>query len=247
MVLYELRNINGNFMTHFFGIIFPNMMSLILSKTVVGQMPDAVRQNVAVSIMISMAVVIPMSIMFIGYGALYSLEVEKEVPLRMRLFGFPEKSLLLAKLIAHLIFMTIALLIYAVFQSLTMDIPKPALSSVICLVLSLYLIGGILLVMVHSIVNIFRKFSITFGITMCAYFTSMLLTGMMGVSTAQLPKTLQKVAAVLPMTYVSNDFAGFWQGGSYHFMPFIQSLIFLSAVSGILMLCAQRQNGRKTS
>lgn len=244
MVLYELRNINGNFMPHFFGIVFPNMMSLIFSKTLVNQVPEAMQQNVVISVMVSMSLVIPMSIMFIGYGAVYALEVENEVPLRMRLFGFHEKSLMTAKIIAHLIFLTIAFIIYAIFQTLILDIPKPAVSTLFCLLASLYLIGVILLVVAHSIANIFRKFSITFGITMCVYFTLMILTGMMGISTEQLPKMLQKIAATLPMTYISNDFADFWQGGSYNFMPFIQSFIFLGAVSGILMMYAQYRNKR---
>ena len=244
MVLYELRNINGNLMPHFFGIVFPNMMTMIFSRTIGSQVPAAVRQNAMVSIMLSMMLVIPMSIMFIGYGALYTQEVENEVPLRMHLFGFHEKSLLTAKIIAHLIFMTIAFVIYAIFQTFTMDIPKPVFSSVICLMISLYLIGVILLVIAHSIANIFRKFGITFGITMFVYFVLMMLTGMMGISTEQLPKALQKIALTLPMTYISNDFAGFWEGGSYNFMPFIQSFIFLGAVAGILMMYAQYRDRR---
>lgn len=244
MVLYELRNINGNFMTHFFGIVFPNMMTMIFSRTIGAQVPEAARDNVIVSIMLSMSLVIPMSIMFIGYGALYSQEVEREVPLRMRLFGFHERSLLMAKIIAHMIFMTIAFAIYAVFQVFTMDIPKPAVSSVICLLVSLYLIGIILLVIAHSLANIFRKFGVTFGITMAVYFTLMMLTGMMGISTEQLPQALQKAAATLPMTYVSNDFADFWTGGSYNFMPFIQSFIFFGAVSGILLMYTQYRDRR---
>lgn len=245
MVLYEIRNINGNFMTHFFGIVFPNMMSLIFSKTIGAQVPEAMRQNVNTSIMLSMALVIPMSIMFIGYGAVYSIEVENDVPLRMRLFGFQEKSLMTAKIIAYLIFMTIAFIIYGVFQLLTMDIPKPALSSITCLMVSLYLIGVLLLVISHSIANICQKFSITFGIVMSVYFMLMILTGMMGISTEQLPKMLQKAAATLPMTYISNDFADFWQGGTYNFMPLIQSFIFLGAVSGILMMYAEYRNRRR--
>lgn len=244
MVLYELRNINGNLMPHFFGFVFPNLMSLIFIRIVTAQVPEPMRQTAAVSVMISMALVIPMSIMFIGYGALYAQEVENEVPLRMRLFGFPEKSLLTAKIIAHLIFMTIGFILYAAFQTITADLPKPTLSSLICLLISLYLIGVIFLVIAHAIANIFRKFSITFGVTMLVYFMLMMLTGMMGISTDQLPRPLQKIAAVFPMTYVSNDFADFWQGGSYNFMPFIQSLIFLAAFSGILMMYAQYRDRR---
>ena len=52
-------------------------------------------------------------------------------------------------------------------------------------------------------------------------------------------KALQKVAATLPMTYISNDFADFWTGGSYNFMPFIQSFIFFGAVTGILLMYAR--------
>lgn len=244
MVLYELRNINGNFMTHFFGIVFPNMMTLIFSKTIGGQVPEVARDKVIVSIMLSMSLIIPMSIMFIGYGALYSQEVEHGVPLRMRLFGFHERSLLAAKIIAHMILMTVTFVIYAVFQTIIMDIPKPAVSSVICLLISLYLIGIILLVIAHSIADIFRKFGITFGITMAVYFTLMVLTGMMGISANQLPKALQKVADTLPMTYVSNDFADFWTGGSYNFMPLIQSFLFFGAVAGILLMYAQYRNRR---
>ncbi|GFI18359.1 hypothetical protein IMSAGC009_03535 [Lachnospiraceae bacterium] len=238
MVLYELRNINGNFMPHFFGIIFPNLMCVLLSKTVGSQVPDQMRQEVVTSIMLTMTLVIPMAIMLIGYGALYAQEVERGIPLRMRLFGVGEKYEVTAKIAAHLVFLTIAFAIYAVFQVLFMDIQRPAASSLLCLAVSLYLIGIIFLIIAHALANIFRKFSLTFGVTMFLYFGMMILTGMMGMRTDQLPEFLQKVAAALPMTYVSNDFIGFWQGGKYNFMPFIQSFIFMGAAAGILLMCS---------
>ena len=244
MIRYELRNINGNFMPHFFGIVFPNMMSMIFTTAIGKQVPDAVRPETMVSIIICMALIMPMSIMFLGYGALYSQEVENEIPLRMHLYGYCEKSLSMAKVIAHLIFLSIAFIIYGIFQEIMLDIPKPAFSSLLCLLLSLYLIGVMFLLMVHSLANIFRKFSVTFGVSMFIYFLLMMLTGMMGISTDQLPKALQGVAKVFPMTYISNDFADFWQGGSYNFMPYIQSCIFLGAVTGILAMYAQYRNRR---
>ena len=242
MIRYELRNINGNFMTHFFGIVFPNIMSLLFATVAGKQMPEAMRQQVTVSIVITIAMIMPMSIMFLGYGALYSQEVENGIPLRMHLYGFCEKSLIMAKIIAHLIILTIAFIIYGVFQAFTLEIPKPVFSSLLCLMCSLYLMGAMFLVIVHSMANIFRKFSVTFGISMVIYFLLMMLTGMMGLSTDQLPKALQRVAKVFPMTYISNDFAGFWQGGSYNFMPYIRSWIFLAAVTGILVMYAQYKN-----
>lgn len=238
MVLYELRNINGNLMTHFFGIVFPNLMSLMFAKAIGGQVPAEQRQEVIVSIMISMSMVMPLSVMFLGYGAVYSQEVEREIPLRMHLFGFREKSLIAAKIIAHVIFLTIAFGIYAVVQMLALDIPRPAFTSLLCLLLSLYLIGAIFMVIIHSLANICRKFSITYGVSMAIYFLVMIVTGMMGLRTEQLPEALQKVSRALPMTYISNDFGSFWQGGSYNFMPFIQSFIFLGAVAGILCMAA---------
>lgn len=244
MVLYELRNINGNFMTHFFGIVFPNIMCLLLAKTVGSQVPEEVRQEVITSITLSMSLVMPMSIMLLGYGALYSQEVERGIPLRMRLFGYSEKSEITAKLIAHLIFLTIAFVIFGLFQIIIMDIPKPAFSSFLCLVLSLYLLGIIFLVIAHAFAQIFKKFSITFGLSMFLYFMIMMITGMMGIETEQLPEVLKKIAGMFPMTYVSNDFASFWQGGSYNFMPYIQSLLFLGAISGILLLYSMHKNRR---
>ena len=71
MVLYELRNLNGNLMPHFFGIIFPNLMCMLLPRAVASGLPADIQQKVTDSIMLSMAIVIPMSIMFLGYGAVY--------------------------------------------------------------------------------------------------------------------------------------------------------------------------------
>jgi len=236
LICYELRNINGNFMVHFFGIIFPILMSVILSKAVGEQVPKEVRREAVTTIMLTMTLVMPMSIMLIGYGALYSQEVERGIPMRMHLFGFSEKSVMMAKIIAHLIFLTISYVVFGVFQILFMDIQKPAFSSFLCLLISLYLMGILFLIIAHSISNIFKKFGITFGMVMFLYFVFMILCGMMGLRMEQLPEIMQKIAKTLPMSYISYDFIEFWQGGSYNFMPFIQSFIFFGAVSGILLL-----------
>ena len=246
MIRYELRNINGNFMTHFFGIVFPNIMSLIFTTTISRQAPEAMRPEVTVSVVICMALIMPMSIMFLGYGAIYSQEVEHDIPLRMHLYGYCEGSLIAAKVIAHLLFLTIAFVIYGIFQTIILDVPKPAFSSLLCLLLSLYLVGVMFLLIVHSMANLFRKFSVTFGISMVIYFLLMMVTGMMGISVDQMPRALQTVAKVFPMTYISNDFADFWQGGSYNFMPYIQSCIFMGAFTGILAMYVQYRNRRRS-
>ena len=44
MVLYELRNLNGNLMPHFFGIIFPNLMCMLLPRAVASGLPEFERR-----------------------------------------------------------------------------------------------------------------------------------------------------------------------------------------------------------
>ena len=235
LILYELRNINGNFYVHFFGMIFPVLMSVIFSKVYGNQVQEAIRQEVATSIAISMSMMCPMSIVLIGYAANYSQEVEKGVPLRMRLFGYQEKSMILAKMIAQLIFLTIALVVYGVCEMLLIDVIRPAISSLICLVGCLYL------------AELLKKFGPTYAVSMGLYFLFMILCGMMGISTSQLPKALQIVSKTLPMSYIGNDFVDFWQGGNYNFVPLIQSFLFLGAVSGILLIFSVYKNKRVVS
>lgn len=246
MIRYEIRNLNGNLMTHFFAFVFPNFFSLILVKAIGSDVPGEYLQQFKTEIMLSVSLVIPLSVMFLGYGALYSNEVEREIPLRMRLFGYQEKSLITAKLAAHLILMTIAVLAYGIFWTVVIGIAKPAVSSFLILLLCLYLVGAVFLVVSHALANIFRKFSITFGVEMFFYFLIMIVCGMMGVRTSQLPDALQKVAALFPMSYICNDFASFWQGGQYNFMPLIQSFLFVGAMAGILLLYALYKSRRAT-
>lgn len=236
LLIYEIRNINSNFMVHFFGVIFPCFLSVIMTKAIGDSVPEAMYEEVVTSIMLSMIMIVPMAICLIGYGCMYAGEVEKGIPLRMRLFGYDEKTLIGAKLIVHLLFMTVALVIYALFQIVFMDIQSPKPMALIWLLLFLYLIAACLLVMAHAIANLIRRFNIAFGILLGIYFFFMIIGGMMGIQTSQLPKWLQAIAKALPMTYICNDYIDFWQGRSFPFMSFIQALIFFAAFSGVLLI-----------
>lgn len=244
LILYEIRNICGTPLIQFFGIVFPILMSLILTKAILSEVPEAMRQTANTSVVISMSLISPMSILLIGYAANYSQEIEKEVPLRMSLFGYGEKTLILAKAIAQLVFFTISLIIYGVAEVILIDIQMPVFSSLICLIGCLYLIAVILFILAHSIAGILKKFGSTYAITMTLYFLIMIVCGMMGIRTQQLPKALRIMAEMLPMTYISNDFVDFWQGGSYNFVPLLQSFLFLGAVSGILLIVSIYKNKR---
>ncbi|MCH5269439.1 MAG: ABC transporter permease [Lachnospiraceae bacterium] len=236
LLIYELKNMNGNFMVHFFGVIFPCFMSAVMTKAIGDSVPESMYGEVVTSIMLSMIMIIPMAICLIGYGCVYAGEVEKGIPLRMHLFGYDEKTLIGAKLIVHLLFMTAALIIYALFQMVFMDIQSPKPTALVCLLLFLYLIAACLLVLAHAIANLIRRFNIAYGILLGSYFFFMIISGMVGIQTSQLPKWLQVIAKALPMTYICNDYIDFWQGRSFPLMSFIQALIFFAALSGVLLI-----------
>lgn len=167
-----------------------------------------------------------------------------DIPLRMGLFGFSERFMMRAKIIAQVIVLTAALAIYTLVSYTALDLEIPSFSGAATLVICLYLMGVIFFILAHGLANIFRKFGPTYALAMILYFGIMVLCGMMGIQTDQLPGFLQKIAALLPMSYVSSDFIDLWQGGSYNFMPLIQSFLFMGAISGILLLYANYKNRR---
>lgn len=244
LVIYELRNVSGNWYVMFFGIVFPILLSVILSGTVTGQLSGEIKKEVVTTIVLTMSLVMPMSIMLLGYAALYANEVEKGIPLRLRLFGYEEKTVMTAKLIAHLMFLTIAFIIFAVAEPLFLDILMPKGGALFGLVICLYVLGIIFLIIAHAIANLCGRFGPTYAVTMILYFLIMILCGMMGARTEQLPKLLQKVAWMLPMTYISSDFIDLWKGESYNFMPMIQSYLFFAALAGILLMVSLHKNRR---
>lgn len=86
-------------------------------------------------------------------------------------------------------------------------------------VITLYALAAIFFVMSHAISTLVKRFGPAYAITMSMYFIFMILCGMMGIQTEMFPKAIKKIADMLPMTYVSRDFSGFWLGGSYNFAP----------------------------
>lgn len=236
LVGYELRNAAGNWFSVFFGVAFPILMSLLISKAFAGDMPVEAVPAFETGVFISMSLIVPMATLLVGYAANYSQELEKEIPLRLRLFGCSEGALLGAKMIANLIFMTAALAVYTIADMLLLDIETPAAGSVLLLAASIYLLAVILFMLAHGAAALFGKFGPTYAVTMTLYFGFMIICGLMGVPVNRLPGGVQALAGVLPMTYIGNDFAGFWQGGAYDPGPLILSFAVLGAVSFAVLL-----------
>ncbi len=244
LILYEIRNVMGNPFITIFGVVFPVVMSFIITRGLASQVPENMVKQANTDVFISMSLVMPMAIIFLGYAATYSQEIENEIPIRMRLFGISEKSLIIAKIIAQNIVMTISFIIYSIFGFIVLDIQVPRVSSALILILCLYLLGMIFFILSHGISNIFKKFGPTYSVAMVLYFGIMILCGMMGISTDNLPKALKAVAYTLPITYVSSDFIDFWQKGSYNFVPLIQSFIFIGAISCIILILSLYRDRR---
>lgn len=243
LVMYEIRNILGNPFIPFFGMAFPLIMLFVIAKAAAQETPESMISQVNTAVFISISMIIPMAVLLIGYAANYSLELEKGIPMRMKLFGFEENTILAAKIVAQLLVVTVGLVIYTAVSYALLDMDIPKIWPAVCLVLCLYILSLIFIVFSHGVANLMRKFGPTYAVTMGLYFGIMILCGMMGIKTDQLPGILRKIAYMLPMTYIGNDFITFWQGGSYNFAPLIQAFLLLGAVSGIILLLSRRKRG----
>ena len=244
LVKYEFRNLVGNIFAVIFGVVFPIFMTIFLGSIIGGKVPEEARTKVMTSIFISNSMMIPLATVFIGYAATFSQELEKNIPIRFRLFGYREGALVASKIIAYLIFMTIALIIYTIASFIGIDIQVPSLSSALILIGSLYLLAIIFFILAHGISLIIKKFGPTYAITMILYFAIMILSGMFGVQAKDFPRPLMKVAYLFPTTYVAGDFIDFWQKGSYNFMPYIQSLVLFLALALIILIIAINKDSR---
>lgn len=247
LIAYELRNLTGNPFIPFFGIVFPILMLFIITNSIQGDVPASMIPMANTSVFITISLIIPMAVVLLGHAANYSQELEKEIPMRMQLFGFPDRSIMAAKVIAQILSLTIGLVIYTIPSFFLLKLEVPKLSSALILLFCLYLLGVLFFGFAHGISGIFQKFGPTYAVTMFFHFGSMILCGMMGTRTDQLPKFLRHIAHMLPMSYISSDFIDFWQDGSYNFGPLIQSYLFFAAICGILLLYAGHKNKRTTA
>ncbi|MFA9376543.1 MAG: ABC transporter permease [Lachnotalea sp.] len=236
MIQYELRNVAGNPFVHIFGVGFPILLSIIITKAALSEMLDnSYMSEVVTSIFLGIGSIIPLATILMGYSSTCSQDIEKDIPLRMQLFGFSEKYTIINRLLAEFIYMSFAFLIYFVVGWNTIKIVTPVAFGAIIYFVCLYIFGAILFLLAHAIANLVKKFGLTYMITMLIYFGMMILSGMMGITVDKLPKSLQVISNLLPSTYLNKDFYTVWIGKTYNFVPMIQSYIFFFAISGILM------------
>jgi ABC-2 type transport system permease protein len=245
LIKYELRNLMGNIFTLVFGVAFPIGMTIFFGTAMAGNVPAEAKDIFITSIFITNSVIIPLASILVGYSAVFSQELEKNIPMRFRLFGYSEKTVLTSKICANLIFITLSLIVYTVVICSVLKVQVPSLSSALILIVSLYLLSIFLFILAHGISLFFKKFGPTFAITMMLYFAIMILSGMFGVPAKDFPDPLKAVAYAFPTTYISGEFIEFWKAGSYNFVPYIQSFIFFAAVSCIILFMSIHHNSRR--
>lgn len=245
LIKYEFRNLIGNIFTIIFGVFFPIGLTLFFGKAMAGKVPGDMKNTFITGLFITSSLIIPLASILVGYSATFSQELEKNIPLRFRLFGYSEKSVLVSKICANLFFITLSLILYTGIICSLLKVEMPTLKSALILLVSLYLLSIFLFVLAHGIALFFKKFGPTYAITMMLYFAIMILSGMFGVQAKDFPDTVKAVAYAFPTTYISGEFIEFWQGGSYNFAPFIQSFIFFAASSTIILAMSIYYNRRK--
>lgn len=236
LIRLELVGILANWFIPFFGVVFPLLMGILLATIVLGDVPEAFLPEARTSLMLSISQIIPLASILLGHSSIFSQELENKIPLRMRLFGFPEHVTLIAKLIAEFLFMTLAIILYVVvfFNIYKLIIPSP--KAIAITLIALYLEGFICFMLAHGIANFFRKFGPTYAMTMVIYFGLMMVGGMMGIQPNQMPASFRFISSLLPFSYISQDFVNIWKGVPYSYGPFIQSLIVLGALSAIVLV-----------
>ena len=245
MIQYELRNVAGNPFIHIFGVGFPILMSMIISKAAASEIPDnTFIGEIVTSIFLGIGSIIPLATILMGYSSTCSQDIEKGIPLRMQLFGFSEKYTIINRLIAEFIYMTFAFVIYFIVGISVLKIVSPVISGVIIYFICLYIFAAALFILAHAIANLVKKFGLTYMITMIIYFGMMILSGMMGIAVDKLPKGVKVVSNLLPSTYLNKDIYTVWIGKTYNFVPMLQSYIFFFALSGILTFIMIYQSKR---
>src|SRR5690554_2430497 len=128
MIQYELRNVAGNPFVHIFGVGFPILMSIIITKVVASEAPDGINiGEIVTSIFLGFGAIIPLATILMGYSSTCSQDIEKGIPLRMQLFGFSEKYTIINRLIAEFIYMTFAFVIYFIVGINALDIVRPVI------------------------------------------------------------------------------------------------------------------------
>lgn len=248
LLLFEFRNITGNPYIHIFGIGLPVLMVLIFGKMLESSIPrEDILSTAVTGLFLGLGCMIPLAAMLVGYAATFSQELEKGIPQRLELFGIDRGATILSRILAELLFQVCSFVIYFGVGALILRIEPPAFTGLVCYCLCIVALGIISFAFAHAISLFFRKFGITYCVTMIVYFCIMIASGMMGIDYEMLPSPVQAVSRLLPTNYIVRDFEEIWRGREYNFMPMLQAYLFTGALAGILLFFSIRRRTGKNA
>lgn len=236
LLKYEVINLSSTIFVIIFAVIFPIIMTLLIASAF-GDVEDLV--PVHTQLFFQMAMIIPLASMFMGHAVNFAGELESGVVLRFKLFGFKERTLLVAKFIANMIFLTVSLAIYTLVVGLVLEIAMPSIGALFAFIIFFYVFSAILFVLGHAVATFCGRFGTTFGIIMILYFGFMILGGMMGLSTDMMPDGIRHLSMALPLYYISTHFLDFWLGTEFsHWGGLVGTTLGLAVVSVALLALA---------
>lgn len=243
-IKYEFLNALYNGYSFFFGAIFPIFLLHIIIYGLTDEVPAEYFGEVVTGLFIGMAVLVPLAAVFLNHVGTYANELEKNVPQRLKLFGFSDTNILLNKLVANGIFLFFCVAIYMVGTLPFLPIKLPRVHVILVWLVLIYLLGGELFLLAHGITSLVRRFAPAYLVSMTLYFLMMFLGGYMGLRQEKLPGLLRSVSDILPTTQMGNKFVDFWLGHDYNFASLVYSFLFFGALGALLNVVAHKTHAR---
>ena len=141
---YELKNTFGNIFSIIFGILFPIMMTLLFYNMFSSN--EAIPKDaLALQLYLTNVLMTPLAMVFVGFSALFSQEIEHDVTTRMLLFGYTTSNQLKTKFVAQMVAMGIALAIFSAVIVPLLGIGAPTIFGFIVFIAFFAIISMILL------------------------------------------------------------------------------------------------------
>ena len=242
---YELKNLIGNWYVLGWGILFPVFSLEVFPRIFMDQIPEAYRSQALTSTFLGFALIIPLAIVLIGFSISLAQELEHNIPERIRLFGFSNGAILRAKMLAQFIYLIAALAIFTAIAYLSYPLQTPTLRGAAITLFSVLIFSAILFILAYAIAYLIRKMNLVNAIILPIYMIVLFVSGLFGFPVEKLPPFIQRISKLLPTYYLGNEYYDVWVSKPYNFAPFIQSMLLLAAISGLLLFWSMYRDRRK--
>lgn len=245
---YEAKVFIKSWYTIFFGAILGNMLALFIGMGMRRSVPAEILPRVLNSMAMSLLCLIPLVNGMISYAALTSMEFEKRIPLRLRLFGLSEGKRLVARIVVYTSVTYLFMAIYLLFNGLVLkNLLRPAAVGLLTVFVHYTLLLWLLIVLSHGISLFFSRFSPSYATVMMLYFAFMIFGGMMGVDIKDMPSWAQNIGHFLPFSYYPDAMGPVWTGNGTLPAGYYQALLTLIFFSGIILFIAFWKRTRRIS